>query len=102
MEIIADGENLLNVWKRNHTVIYVEITVGHVSMKFTGQLVHYSGIELILSQTEGELSISLFCGKYRVFEPSDDNLTSEHWIKYRRTIQITTDGGAVCTLHEQR
>jgi hypothetical protein len=102
MEIIFDGESLLKKWQRERTPIEVEITVGHVWMTFAGTVAHHSGIELVLANPDGEFSISLFCGSFRVIQPPEDWPEQAPWDRYRRVLQITTDGGASCTLLERR
>jgi len=102
MQILCHGENLLERWHRDRTVIDVEITVGHVWMTFSGTVKYFDGTELVLAHADGELSISLFCGGGKVIEPQADQASNSHWCKYRRTVLVHTDGGAICALHERR
>src|SRR5262245_15597943 len=95
------SRDIFEEWKHAGTVIDVEITVGHVWMSFTGRVTYTCRTEVILSHEDGELSISLFCcPRHRVIEPRSDS-EADFWKKYRRVVQVTTDGGAVCTLHER-
>ena len=102
MDIIYNGENLLDRWFKDRAVIDVEITVGQVWMTFTGAVKYFNNVELVLSHTEGELSISLLGRSGKVFEPSAEQVSHSHWQKYRRTVLVETEGGAICTLHERR
>lgn len=94
--------DILGFWLREKIFVRAEIVGANVSLSFTGTVAKYSGTELVLSRQPDEMSISLFCGTYNVFEPSADQDISTGWAPYRRVVQITTDGGAQCTLFELR
>ncbi len=96
----GDGE-ILSCWESEGAVIDAEITVGHVWMEFSGRVTYLKGTELVLAHHDGELSISLFVAGVKRIEPREGSL-AEHWKKYARVLQVTTDGGAVCTLSERR
>lgn len=53
MDIIHNGENLMERWFKDRSVIDVEITVGHVWMTFTGLVRYFNNVELVLSHAEG-------------------------------------------------
>jgi hypothetical protein len=97
---IGDGD-ILNGWHRDRPTLDVEITVGHVWMRFTGRVTYLATTELVLAHADGELSISLFCAGIRRIEPRDGS-NADHWKTYRRVLQIATDGGAICTVSERR
>jgi hypothetical protein len=102
MRVSMASHPILEQWKLDDVVIDAEITVGHVWMAFTGRIAYLSSTELVLSHPDGELSISLFCGSGRAIEPAANSDKVEFWAKYRQVFQVTTDGGAICTLHERR
>ncbi len=92
-----NGVDLLELWEREKTSVRAEVIAANISLSFTGQVVRHSTIELVLTRGYDEMSISLFCGSYEVFEPSIGKGASA---RYRRVVQITTDGGGQCTLYE--
>src|SRR5688572_30244949 len=61
MDLETDNGEILQRWLAERSILDVEITVGHVSMRFTGHVKYLSATELLLSNDGGELSISLFC-----------------------------------------
>lgn len=71
-------------------------------VSFTGIVSDYSTIELLISRGLDEMSISLFCGEYSLIEPSPESANEEIWQQYVRVVQIVTDAGAPCTIHELR
>ena len=101
MDVESGNGGLLQRWMTERSVLDVEITVGHVWMRFTGRITYLCTIELVLSHEEGELSISLFCADTKRIEPREGS-QAEYWKKYRRVLQVSTDGGAVCTISERR
>jgi hypothetical protein len=101
MNVLNDnGVNLLELWEREKTFVRAEVIGANISLWFTGVVVRRSTIELVLARDSDELSISLFCGNYKVFEPSVRGSAEAAWERYKRVVQITTDGGAQCTLYE--
>jgi len=101
MDIETGNGEILQRWQAERSVLDVEITVGHVWMCLTGRVTHLSTIELVIAHPEGELSISLFCAGTKRIEPKEGS-SAEYWKKYRQVLQVTTDGGAVCTISERR
>jgi hypothetical protein len=101
MDVDAGDGRILQRWQVERSVRDVEITVGHIWMRFTGHVAYLSGIELVLAHPEGELSVSLFCAGTKRIEPREGS-AAEYWKKYRQVLQISTDGGAVCTISERR
>jgi hypothetical protein len=101
MDVETDNGEILKRWHAERFVLDVEITVGHVSMCFTGRVTFLSTIELVIAHPEGELSISLFCAGTKRIGPKEGS-AAEYWKKYRQVLQVTTDGGAVCTISERR
>jgi hypothetical protein len=101
MDVEAGNGEILQRWQAERSVLDVEITVGHVWMRFTGRVTYLSTIELVLAHAEGELSISLFCAGTKLIEPREGS-EAEYWKKYRQVLQVTTDGGAVCMISELR
>ena len=101
MDVEGGNGEILQRWQAERSVLDVEITVGHVWMRFTGRVTFRSNIELVLSHPEGELSMSLFYAGTKRIEPREGS-EADYWKKYRRVLQIATDGGAVCTISERR
>lgn len=101
MDLEAGNGQILKRWHAERCVLDVEITVGHVSMCFTGRVTYVSATELVVAHPEGELSVSLFCAGSKRIEPKEGS-AAEHWKKYRQVLQVITDGGAVCTISERR
>jgi hypothetical protein len=101
MDIDTGQGELLQRWQAERSTLDVEITVGHVWMHFTGRVTYLCRTELVLSHADGELSISLFCAGAKRIEPRAGS-TADYWTKYRQVLQITTDGGAICTVSERR
>src|SRR5580765_2615705 len=101
MDVETGNSDILQRWQAERSVLDVEITVGHVWMRFTGRVTYLSTTELVLSHESGELSISLFCAGSKRIEPREGS-QAEYWKKYRRVLQVTTDGGAVCMISERR
>lgn len=99
MDVEAGNGEILRRWQAERSVLDVEITVGHVWMRFTGRVTSVSNIELVLSHPQGELSISLFFAGAKLIEPRDGS-QADYWKTYRRALQISTDGGAVCTISD--
>jgi hypothetical protein len=103
MKVVAkDGTDLLAFWKQESTLLRVELISGHVFVSFTGTVFDYTNIELVISRDLDEMSISLFCGKFNLIELSPESANEEIWQKYVRVVQIVTDAGAQCTIHELR
>ncbi len=98
----ATESDILGLWLRNQAFVRAEIVGGNVSLSFTGVVASYSETELVLSRPPDQMSISLFYGKHSIFEPAADAEHGAGWEPYRRVVQITTDGGAQCTLYELR
>jgi hypothetical protein len=100
MEIIdTQRRNLLQVWQSQQVRIRAEFTAGNISVWFTGYVASYSPIELVLARDDDEVSISLFCGKYHVFEP-DPTDSKGRWKGFQRAVVVTTDANTACTLYE--
>ena len=101
MNAEAGKGEILQRWQAERSVLDVEITVGHVWMRFTGRITYLCTTELVLSHEDGELSISLFCAGAKRIEPREGS-QAEYWKKYAQVLQVLTDGGAVCTISERR
>jgi len=97
----SDHGRLLEQWRADRSVLDVEITVGHVWMRFTGRVTYLCTTELVLAHEEGEISISLFCVGVKRIVPRAGS-REEYWRKYRQVLQVLTDGGAVCMISERR
>ncbi len=101
MKIVTkDGEDLLEFWHGNRSTLQAEIIGGHVALTFTGNLARYNTVEIVLARGSDELSISTFCGSYRVLPAPAQAEPAGFWQRYRRGVQIDTDGGAQCTIFE--
>jgi hypothetical protein len=101
MNVLNDnGIDLLELWEREKTFVRTEVIGASISLWFTGVVAKRSMSELVLARDSDELSISLFCGSYKVFEPSVRGAAEPPWDRYKRVVQFTTDGGAQCTLYE--
>ncbi|MGH9752314.1 MAG: hypothetical protein ACREA2_05970 [Blastocatellia bacterium] len=101
MSVFNDnGVDLLELWEREKTFLRAEVIGGNISLWFTGVVARRSVSELVLARDSDELSISLFFESYKIFEPSVRGSADPVWERYKRVVQITTDGGAQCTLYE--
>ncbi len=95
----ATEQDILRLWLRESVFVRAEAVGANIGLSFTGVVARYSAAELVLSRSPDEMSISLLGGKCSVFEPGQN---AEGWERYRRIVQIITDGGAQCTLYELR
>jgi hypothetical protein len=95
-------EQIFQQWLLNKTPVRAEVVGGHVSLWFTGTVSRCAMTNLVLERGTDELSISLFCCKYRLVEPPANIEPEGAWQQYRRIVQVQTDGGASCTLYELR
>jgi hypothetical protein len=97
---VPSENNLLAYWQREKILLRAEVVGANVSLWFTGIVARHSTVELVLARDSDELSISLFCGAHKVFEPQSKENPIEGWASFKRVVQITTDGGAQCTIYE--
>ena len=93
MKHVDDGVTIFDDWHSRKCYVRAEFTAGNISVWFTGQVAYHSAIELILERDGDELSLSLFCAKWRTFVPPSDS-------GYIRVVVVETDGDTTCTLHE--
>jgi hypothetical protein len=95
-----NGVDLFELWERERTFVRADVIGTNIGLSFTGVVARHSTVELVLARESDELSISLFFGTYKVFEPSASDSPEPAWAHYRRVVQLTTDGGGQCTLYE--
>src|SRR4051794_19481303 len=69
MDVETGDGDILNRWHLERSTLDVEITVGHVWMRFSGHVTYLATTELVRAHADGELSISLFFARTRHIEP---------------------------------
>jgi len=89
----SDGTDILADWMKRQCAIRAEFTAGNISVWFTGRVSYHSRTELILERDGDELSLSLFCGAWRVISPPEGS-------GYARVVVVTTDANTACTLYK--
>ncbi len=103
MDICSNqGENILQRWFDRQCLIRAELISGNVSLSFTGTVARFNNIEVVLQREIDEMSVSLFAASCKVMEPRQGQEAEGPWKFYRLIVQIQTDGGAQCVLHELR
>jgi hypothetical protein len=101
MEILSEsGDDLLALWSAKQTWLRVEVVSGNVAFWFSGVVVSYSNVEIVIGKDTDQLSISTFFATCRIFRPPGGNPSTPSRADYGHVVQIVTDGGAQCTIYE--
>ena len=98
--VVIDGVDLFADWLERSARVRAELLAGNVSATFTGLVKDYSSIELLLARGQDEMSISLFCGEWKLLHRPRDDPAIQGWDGRYPVVQVLTDGGASVTLYE--